>query len=353
MNEYTVAVVGATGLVGSEMIAILEERQFPVRELRLLASTRSLGKKMNFRGESVPVHELTKEAFEGVDIALFSAGAATSKQFAPIVVRLGAVVIDNSSAFRMEQDIPLVVPEVNPDMMIKHPGIIANPNCSTIQMVVVLNALRKLSKIKRVVVSTYQAVSGWGNAAVDQLWQECEQLTLARRDGEACCRVKDFRAEKPIPYQSALNMVPQIDVFMPDGYTKEEHKMLHETRKILGDESLKISVTCVRVPVVRAHSEAVNIEFQQEVSVEAIRELLSKTAGVKVVDDAAAGEYPMPAVVAGKDDVYVGRIRKDESLDHGVNLWIVADNLRKGAALNAVQIAEEWGLMVNSLLFNG
>jgi len=347
MKKYTVAVVGATGLVGKEMISVLEERDFPVRELKLLASTRSVGKQMIFKEQVVPVQDLNKAAFEGVDIALFSAGASVSRQFAPTAVTMGALVIDNSSAFRMDVDVPLVVPEVNPHMIIKQPGIIANPNCSTIQMVVVLNALRKLSKIKRVVVTTYQAVSGWGKAAVDQLWLEYAELSQAAQDGEQLYQVKDYRAEKPIPYQIALNIVPQIDVFMTDGYTKEEHKMINETRKILGDETLKINATCVRVPVVRAHSEAVNIELEQDVSLEAIREILVQTEGVQALDDAHGGQYPMPAGVAGKDDIYVGRIRKDDSVEHGINMWIVADNLRKGAALNAVQIAETWRLMVN------
>ncbi|SNR88337.1 aspartate-semialdehyde dehydrogenase [Desulfurobacterium atlanticum] len=327
---YNVAVVGATGAVGKEMIKILEERNFPVKNLKLLASARSAGKKLLFKGEEITVEELKPESFEGIDIALFSAGGDRSKQFAPEAVKRGAVVIDNSSAFRMDKDVPLVVPEVNPEDVKWHKGIIANPNCSTIQMVVVLKPLYDLSKIKRVVVSTYQAVSGAGAEAIEEL----------KKQTGAILNEKEPPAPHKIPKQIAFNCVPQIDVFFEDGYTKEEHKMVNETKKIMHDESIKVSATCVRVPVFIGHSESVNVEFEKPVSVETAMEALKKAPGVSVVDDFKNGIYPTPVDVAGKDDVLVGRIRKDDTIDNGLNLWIVGDNLRKGAALNAVQIAE-------------
>ncbi|ADY73811.1 aspartate-semialdehyde dehydrogenase [Desulfurobacterium thermolithotrophum DSM 11699] len=330
MKGYRVAVVGATGAVGQEMIRVLEDRKFPVSEIKLLASARSAGKKLKFKGEEVVVEELKPESFEGIDMALFSAGGDRSKQFAPEAVKRGAIVIDNSSAFRMEPDVPLVVPQVNPEDVDWHKGIIANPNCSTIQMVVVLKPLYDISRIKRVVVSTYQAVSGAGAAAIEELKEQTKAVLEGR----------EVPPPNKIPRQIAFNCVPHIDKFFSDGYTREEHKMINETKKIMHDDSIKVSPTCVRVPVFIGHSEAVNIEFEKPVSLEEAREALENAPGVKVMDDIENLVYPTPIDVAGKDDVLVGRIRKDETVENGINLWIVGDNLKKGAALNAVQIAE-------------
>ncbi|WP_457568893.1 aspartate-semialdehyde dehydrogenase [Desulfurobacterium sp.] len=327
---YSVAVVGATGAVGKEMIKVLEQRNFPVDKIKLLASERSAGTKLKFRGEEITVEKLTPESFEGVEIALFSAGGDRSKQFAPEAVKRGAVVIDNSSAFRMDDDVPLVVPEVNPEDVKWHKGIIANPNCSTIQMVVALKPLYDLSRIKRIVVATYQAVSGAGAAAIEEL----------KAQSEAVLKGKDVPPPNKIPKQIAFNCVPQIDVFFDDGYTKEEHKMVNETKKIMHDPEIKVSATCVRVPVFIGHSEVVNLEFENPVSTEDAVKALQNAPGVTVMDDFKNGIYPTPVDVAGKDDVLVGRIRKDDTIENGLNLWIVGDNLRKGAALNAVQIAE-------------
>ncbi|SMP13340.1 aspartate-semialdehyde dehydrogenase [Desulfurobacterium pacificum] len=330
MKGYRVAVVGATGAVGQEMIKTLEQRNFPVSEIKLLASARSAGKKLKFKGEEITVEELKPESFEGIDIALFSAGGDRSKQFAPEAVKRGAVVIDNSSAFRMEPDVPLVVPEVNPEDVEWHKGIIANPNCSTIQMVVVLKPLYDVSRIKRVVVATYQAVSGAGAQAIEEL----------KEQSRAVLEGKPVPPPNKIPKQIAFNCVPHIDKFFPDGYTREEIKMINETKKIMHDDEIKVSPTCVRVPVFIGHSEAINIEFESPISVETAREVLSKAPGVTVIDDFENLQYPTPIDVAGKDDVLVGRIRKDDTIENGLNLWVVGDNLRKGAALNAVQIAE-------------
>ncbi len=330
MKEYVVAVVGATGAVGQEMIRVLEQRNFPVKKLVPLASSRSAGKRVKFKGEEWIVEELKPESFEGVDIALFSAGGERSKQFAPEAVKRGAVVIDNSSAFRMEPDVPLVVPEVNPEDVDWHKGIIANPNCSTIQMVVVLKPLHDLAKIKRVVVSTYQAVSGAGAQAIEEL----KEQTRAVLDG------KPVPPPVKIPRQIAFNCVPHIDKFFPNGYTREELKMINETKKIMHDDSIKVSPTCVRVPVFVGHSESVNVEFERPITVDEAKEALERAPGVTVMDDFENLVYPTPIDVAGKDDVLVGRIRKDDTIENGLNLWIVGDNLRKGAALNAVQIAE-------------
>ncbi len=330
MKEYVVAVVGATGAVGREMIKTLEQRNFPVKKLVALASRRSAGKRLQFKGEEVVVQELRPESFEGVDIALFSAGGDRSKEFAPEAVKRGVVVIDNSSAFRMEKDVPLVVPEVNPEDVEWHKGIIANPNCSTIQMVVVLKPLHDVAKIKRVVVSTYQAVSGAGAEAIEEL----------REQTRAVLEGREVPPPRKIPKQIAFNCVPHIDKFFESGYTREELKMVNETKKIMHDDSIKVSPTCVRVPVFVGHSEAVNIEFERPISVQEAREVLEGAPGVKVVDDFENLIYPTPVDVAGKDEVLVGRIRKDDTIDNGLNLWIVGDNLRKGAALNAVQIAE-------------
>jgi aspartate-semialdehyde dehydrogenase len=326
---YTVAVVGATGAVGAEMIEVLEERKFPVETLLPLASSRSAGGSVTFRGQDVTVKLLTKDSFGGVDIALFSAGTDVSREYAPIAAKAGAVVIDNSAAWRMEKDVPLVVPEVNPQDASRHRGIIANPNCSTIQMVVALKPLHDRVRIKRVVVTTFQSVSGTGKEAMDELMEECQALL-------------SFKEPQPkvYPYQIAFNCLPHIDDFLPSGYTKEEMKMVNETRKIMGDQTIQVTATTVRVPVYVGHSEAVNIETERKLTANEARAILAAAPGVLVFDDPSRKVYPMPLDVAGKDEVYVGRIREDESIPNGLNLWVVADNLRKGAALNAVQIAE-------------
>ena len=328
-SGYVVAVVGATGAVGTEMIEVLEERKFPVTRLVPLASTRSAGGTVTFEGNEVPIEVLTKDSFAGVDIALFSAGAELSREFAPIAVKAGAVVIDNSAAWRMTSEVPLVVPEVNAHDIQWHKGIIANPNCSTIQMVVALKPLHDEARIKRIVVTTFQSVSGTGKDAMDELMAECQDLLSFKQT-----------SPKVYPHQIAFNCLPHIDDFLPSGYTKEEMKMVHETRKIMGDQSIHVTATTVRVPVYVGHSEAINIETERKLSANEARAILSTAPGVLLYDDPAHKIYPMPLEVAGKDEVYVGRVREDESIANGLNLWVVADNLRKGAALNAVQIAE-------------
>ncbi len=329
-SAYTVAVVGATGVVGTEMLSILEERKFPVAQVLPLASSRSAGGEVTFRGDAVKIKLLTKDSFQGVDIALFSAGGTVSKEYAPVAVKAGAVVIDNSSAWRMDPKVPLVVPEVNPHDIEMHQGIIANPNCSTIQMVVALKPLHDHAKITRIVVSTYQSVSGTGKDAMDELAEQCRQLL-------------SFGDIKPkvYPHQIAFNCLPHIDDFLPSGYTKEEMKMVNETRKIMGDESIGIAATTVRVPVFVGHGESINIETEKKLSVEEARTILSTAPGVQLHDDPSNGVYPLQIDSAGTDAVFVGRIREDDSIPKGLSLWVVADNLRKGAALNAVQIAEE------------
>ncbi|HOJ71486.1 MAG TPA: aspartate-semialdehyde dehydrogenase [Syntrophorhabdaceae bacterium] len=331
MKTYNVAVAGATGAVGNEMVAILEERNFPVKNLKLLASSRSVGKTISFKGTDIKVEELKEDSFKGVDIGLFSPGGAVSMKFAPIAAASGCVVIDNTSAFRMEPDIPLVVPEVNEHAIAgyKNRGIISNPNCSTIQMVVVLKPLHDFAKIKRVVVSTYQAVSGTGKKAIYEL----EQQVLAIYNNKEI-------EKKVYPHQIAFNCLPHIDSFLENGYTKEEMKMVNETKKIMEDQSIQVTATTVRVPVFYGHSESVNVEFESDITPEKARELLSKAPGVKVTDDPSKNIYPLAIYAAGKDDTFVGRIRRDESVKYGLNMWIVSDNIRKGAALNAVQIAE-------------
>jgi aspartate-semialdehyde dehydrogenase len=329
-SSYTVAVVGATGAVGTEMIEILQERKFPVGMLRPLASARSAGGRVSFQDQDLVVRELTKDSFEGVDIALFSAGADISREYAPIAAKAGAVVIDNSAAWRMGKDVPLVVPEVNRVDMAKHKGIIANPNCSTIQLVVALKPLHDAARIKRVVVTTFQSVSGTGKEAMDELMEETQAL-LSFKEPEP----------KVYPHQIAFNCLPHIDDFLPSGYTKEEMKLLDETRKIMGDASIRVTATTVRVPVYVGHSESVNIETEKKLTANEARAILCEAPGVLLYDDPAHRIYPTPLDAAGKDEVFVGRIREDESVPNGLNLWIVADNLRKGAALNAIQIAEE------------
>lgn len=331
MKTYNVAVAGATGAVGNEMISVLEERDFPVKNLVLLASSRSVGKTLPFKGKSVKVQELKEDSFKGIDIGLFSPGGAVSTKFAPIAAASGCVVIDNTSAFRMDPDVPLVVPEVNEHAIAgyKKKGIIANPNCSTIQMVVVLKPLHDFAKIKRVVVSTYQAVSGTGMKAIKELEQQVLNIYNSRK-----IEIKVY------PHQIAFNCLPHIDSFLDNGYTKEEMKMVNETKKIMEDPSIAVTATTVRVPVFYGHSESVNIEFEKDVTPQKARALLKKAPGVKVVDDPLKNKYPLAINAAGKDDTFVGRIRRDETIAHGLNMWIVADNIRKGAALNAVQIAE-------------
>ncbi len=330
-RQYKVAVAGATGAVGQQMLACLEERRFPVNRLIPLASERSLGKKVTFMGKEIPVEVLNQDSFNGVEIALFSAGGSVSKEFAPLAASQGAVVVDNSSAWRMDPEVPLVVPEVNPGDIEQYTkrGIIANPNCSTIQMVVALKPLHDAARILRIVVSTYQAVSGTGHKAVEELANQVRALF-------ACQEV----VNKVYPYRIAFNVLPHIDVFLDNGYTKEEMKMVNETQKIMGDDSIRVTATTVRVPVFYGHSESVNIETETKLTVAEAQDILRQAPGIKLVDDPAKLEYPMPLEAAGQDLTYVGRIREDESIDNGLNLWIVADNIRKGAATNAVQIAE-------------
>ncbi|MBS1112678.1 MAG: asd [Nitrospirae bacterium] len=329
-GKYITAVVGATGAVGNEMVRTLEERVFPVERLRLFASERSEGKRMEFRDMMIPVETLSEKSFEGIDIALFSAGAERSKTWAPVAARSGCVVVDNSSQWRMDPEVPLVVPEVNSHDLEWHRGIIANPNCSTIQMVVVLKPLHDAAQLKRVVVTTFQSVSGTGQKAIDELMQQTADLLNFK---EVTCKV--------YPYQIAFNVLPHIDTFLENGYTKEEMKMVNETKKIIGDEAIRVTATTVRVPVFRCHSESLNIETEKKLTPDDVRAILSSAPGVIVYDAPGKNIYPIPIHVAGKDETYVGRIREDETIENGINMWIVADNLRKGAALNAVQIAEK------------
>ena len=335
MKKYNVAILGATGAVGQEFLNLIEERNFPFAELKLLASKRSAGKKIQFMGKEYTVEEATDASFEGVDIALFAGGAA-SKTFAPAAVKAGAVVIDNSSAFRMDPEVPLVVPEVNPEAIASHKGIIANPNCSTIIMVMALKPLYDVSKIKRIVVSTYQAVSGGGKEAMAELEEQVKAINEGR---EVVANILPG-ASLAKHYQIAFNLIPQIDVFKENLYTKEEMNMIDETKKIMSDDSLRITATTVRVPVYRSHAESVNVEFEDEISVEKAREVLAAFPGVTLTDNPDEQVYPMPLETSGKDDVEVGRIRKDYSIDNGLNFWVCGDQIRKGAALNALQIAE-------------
>jgi aspartate-semialdehyde dehydrogenase len=328
-DSYVVAVVGATGAVGNEMISTLEQRDFPVSKIRLFASENSVGKKLEFRGKEFPVESINENSFKGIDIALFSAGGERSKIWAPVAAASGCVVIDNSSQWRMDPTVPLVVPEVNPKDLEWHKGIIANPNCSTIQMVVALKPVHDAARIKRVVVTTFQAVSGTGKKAIDELMQ---QTTCLLNFKSAECKV--------YPHQIAFNVLPHIDKFEPNGYTKEEMKMVNETKKIMGDDSIQVTATTVRVPVFRGHSESVNIETEKKISAAEVREVLAAAPGIIIFDAPEKNVYPLAIHCDGKDAVYVGRIREDESIANGINMWVVSDNLRKGAALNAVQIAE-------------
>ena len=328
MSQH-VAIAGATGAVGTEFLKLLEARDFPMKSLRLLASSRSAGSKLKFRGEDLEVEELTPKSFKGIDIAFFSAGGSRSKEFAPHAVDSGAVVIDNSSAFRMDEKVPLVVPEINPKQAFEHQGLIANPNCSTIQMVVALNPIHRAANIQRVVVSTYQAVSGAGASAMEELKQ---QLRAWAND--------EPMKQEVFPTQIAFNLFPHIDVFQDNGYTKEEMKMVHETRKIMNAPNMQISATCARVPVLRAHSEAVWVETEKPLSESEARELFEKEPGIVVQDERESGGYPTPWHITETQETYVGRIRKDISHPNGLTFWVVADQLYKGAALNAIQIAE-------------
>ena len=349
-RQYTVAVVGATGAVGTEMLRVLAERKFPVKGVLPLASKRSVGRRVSFNGSTYKVEELQRRSFNGIDIALFSAGASRSLEFGPEAVKRGAVVIDNSSAFRMHEDVPLIVPEINPHALAQHQGLIANPNCSTIVMLVALAPLHKAAQIKRIIVSTYQSVSGAGAKAMAQLYDETKRAIRQFGVRRSEFGVKPTLAPRhasfapSLPKQIAFNVIPQVDVFLDNRYTKEEMKMVHETRKILEEPSMLVSATCVRVPVFIAHSEAVWIETERPLSVEKARTLLRQAPGVKLVDEPGSGAYPLPIEAAGQDDVLVGRLRKDESVKHGLALWVSGDNLRKGAATNAVQIAE---LLIN------
>ncbi|HHL39281.1 MAG TPA: aspartate-semialdehyde dehydrogenase [Deltaproteobacteria bacterium] len=331
-SSYNVAIAGATGMVGKELIKILEERDFPVGRLTLLASERSAGTKLSFRGGELAVRAIEDEDFEGVDIGLFSPGAKVSAVHAPRAAAAGCVVVDNTSRFRMDPEVPLVVPEVNADEIAGYGrrGIIANPNCSTIQMVVALKPIHDRFRIKRVVVSTYQAVSGAGKEAMDELSAQVRML---------------FNMKKPeigrvFPHRIAFNCIPHIDVFLDDGYTKEEAKMVNETKKIMGDDSIRVTATTVRVPVFNGHCESVNVETELAVTPDGVRELLREAPGVEVADDPSRNLYPLASEAEGRDEVLVGRIRRDPTVENGINMWIAADNLRKGAALNAVQIAE-------------
>jgi aspartate-semialdehyde dehydrogenase len=330
-KQFHVAVAGATGAVGNQMIACLEAMNFPVNRLSLLASSRSVGRKLPFRGDAIEVQELTERSFKGIDIALFSAGGGTSERFAPHAAQDGCVVIDNSSAWRMDPQVPLVVPEVNPHAVAQYTqkGIIANPNCSTIQMVVALNPIHRNFGIRRIVVSTYQSVSGTGKKAIDELFNQTRAM------------INFLPVERSVyPHRIAFNCLPHIDKFLDNGYTKEEMKMVHETRKIMEAPALAVTATTVRVPVFFSHSESVNVETERPCPPEAVREILAAAPGVRVVDDPSQNRYPLATDAAGQDLTLVGRIRRDESVPNGINLWIVADNIRKGAATNAVQIGQ-------------
>jgi len=328
-EKYNVAIAGVTGAVGETFLEILAERNFPINKLKPLASARSAGKKITYQGKEYEVEELRHDSFEDVDIALFSAGGDRSLEFAPSAVKSGAVVVDNSSAYRMDDEVPLVVPEVNPDDAFKHKGIIANPNCTTIIMVVALKPLYDFSKIKRVVVSSYQSASGAGAQGMYEL----EEQAKAWAKGEKL-KVENFQ------YQLLFNVIPHVDKFMENGYTKEEMKMYNETKKILGDKSVPVSATCVRVPVLTAHSESIFVETEEKISAKKAKELFSGAKGLQVMDNPEKNEYPLPLLAAGKDDCYVGRIREDISCENALSFWVCGDQLRKGAALNTIQIAE-------------
>ena len=335
-ERYNVAVVGATGAVGRKIVETLEKRNFPVGELRLLASPRSAGQEVVFQGQSVKVQEARPEAFEGIDFALFSAGGSISEKLAPEAVERGAVVIDNTSAFRMVPEVPLVVPEVNPHMISQHQGIIANPNCSTIQMVVALKPLYDAYGIERIIVSTYQAVSGAGQKGIDDLLAQTSAILNGQQPEPSYLPVGSL----PKKHQQAFNVIPQIDVFEDNGFSREEMKMVNETRKIFGDAEIQVTPTAVRVPVLYGHSESVYIETKKSFDLDEVRGLLEQAQGVKVVDNLSEQEYPLATTAEGSFETYVGRVRRDLFHPRGLNLWVVSDNVLKGAAWNAVQIAE-------------
>lgn len=336
MNGLHVAILGATGMVGQELLDLLVERGFPMKDLTLLSSARSAGNRVLVGGKEYAVQEATPEAFRGVDLAFFAAGGTISQEWVGPAVEAGALVIDNTSAFRMKEDVPLIVPEINPEEILNHRGIIANPNCSTIIMAIVLKPILDRVGIKRVVVSTYQAVSGAGGRGMDELRRQTEDYVAGRELAASILPV----ASAPKHYPIAFNAIPQIDVFDEDGYTKEEWKMIRETQKLFKDPSFKVSPTTIRIPVMRSHSESINVETVSPLSPEECRELLRNAPGVELVDDVEEQNYPMPLYTSGQDAVFVGRIRRDLTVEHGLNLWVVGDQIRKGAALNAVQIAE-------------
>lgn len=336
MKQVNIAIVGATGAVGAELIQLLEQRRFPVGDVRLLASPRSAGKTLRVLGRDVSVQALSEDAFGDVDIAFFSAGGSISERFAPAAVAAGAIVIDNTSAFRLRDDVPLVVPEVNPEAALQHKGIIANPNCSTTIMLVALHPLHKAAHIERIVVSTYQAVSGAGAAAMDELLQQVRDYSAGRPLTAQLLPVSSGSEHYPILF----NVIPQVDVFDEADYTREEWKMVRETHKVWQDDSIGISATTVRVPVLRSHAESINIQTRHPLRVEDARALLSDAPGVTLVDEPQAMRYPMPIDAVDRDEVLVGRVRVDSSVSNGLNLWVVGDQIRKGAALNALQIAE-------------
>jgi aspartate-semialdehyde dehydrogenase len=333
---FNVAVVGATGAVGEQIIGLLEKRNFPIAELKLLSSARSAGTKITFKGQELTVEEATPDSFKGVEIALFSAGGDVSKALAPHAVAHGAVCIDNTNAYRMDPETPLVVPEVNIEKVSEHKGIIANPNCSTIQMVAALKPLHDRYGISRIIVSTYQAVSGAGSRAIDEMLRQTGEALAGNEVKPDILPVGAL----PVKHQIAFNAIPQIDKFQDNGYTLEELKMVRETKKIMGDESIAVTATCVRIPVVYGHSESVYVELKNDYDLEDVKKLLSDAPGVVLVDDPANQQYPLATEAAGKPDVFVGRLRRDLGSERGLNMWIVSDNLLKGAAWNAVQIAE-------------
>ncbi|WP_268624422.1 aspartate-semialdehyde dehydrogenase [Paenibacillus alvei] len=335
-KRYNVAVVGATGAVGEQIIALLEQRQFPIQSLKLLSSARSAGKKIVFDGQEITVEEAKPESFEGVDIALFSAGGDVSKELAPAAVERGAVCIDNTNAFRMDPSTPLVVPEVNIEKVKEHQGIIANPNCSTIQMVAALKPLYDRYGISRIIVSTYQAVSGAGSKAISELLRQSTEVLAGNEVEPDILPVGSL----PVKHQIAFNAIPQIDKFQDNGFTLEEMKMIRETKKIMNDDSLQVTATCVRIPVVYGHSESVYVELKDDFQMEDVRELLANAPGLTLVDEPSEQKYPLATESAGKPDVFVGRLRRDLSQPRALNMWVVSDNLMKGAAWNAVQIAE-------------
>ncbi|NOU84820.1 aspartate-semialdehyde dehydrogenase [Paenibacillus sp. LMG 31460] len=333
---FNVAVVGATGAVGEQIIRLLEERNFPIKELKLLSSARSAGVKLSFKGQEVTVQEATPESFEGVDIALFSAGGDVTKALAPHAVKAGTICIDNTSAYRMDPETPLVVPEVNVDKINEHKGIIANPNCSTIQMVAALKPLYDRYGISRIIVSTYQAVSGAGAKAINEMLRQSKEVLEGNDANPDILPVGSL----PVKHQIAFNAIPQIDKFLDNGFTNEEMKMILETKKIMGDESIEVTATCVRIPVVYGHSESVYVELKEDFDVEEVKTLLANAPGIVLVDNPAEQQYPLATDAAGKLETFVGRVRRDLSNPKALNMWIVSDNLLKGAAWNAVQIAE-------------